>query len=502
MKIFDTDKIGTLDRLTIAREPVSSIDLMERAASRFVQLFMNEVTPASRIFVFAGHGNNGGDALAVSRLLALQNYSIECFLLHTHTLSADCHANKIRLSAFPQIVFHEIKENISLSQIKKEDVIIDGLFGSGLHTPLTGIFADIVNYMNHSGAKIYSIDIPSGLFGEDNSQNTHDTIVKASKTITFQFPKLAFLLPDSGIYAGDWEIANIGLHPDAVQQTETSYFLTEEADIAPLIRTRSRFSYKNNFGHALLVAGSRGKAGAAVLCAKACLRAGAGLTTVFLPAGCEHIMQTALPEAMTIGDKENAFISGMPDVSPYSVVGIGAGIGTNEATAFALKQLLVQNKKPMALDADALNILSLHKEWLPHIPAHSILTPHVGEFDRLVGKSASAFERLQKARRLAKKLQCIIVLKGTYTAVCTPEQHVYFNPTGNPGMATAGSGDVLTGIITGLLAQNYQPVEAAKIGVYLHGLAADIATAQLSQESMLATDIIDNLGKAYRFIKK
>jgi NAD(P)H-hydrate epimerase len=276
--------------------------------------------------------------------------------------------------------------------------------------------------------------------------------------------------------------------------------LMENKDIAPSIHHRNRFAYKNNFGHALIIAGSRGKMGAAVLSAKACLRIGAGLITVHIPACGEIIMQAAFPEAMVHIDKANDCISEVGSIESFAAIGTGPGMGTSDNTKIALEKVLIQSEKPVVLDADALNIISRHKEVMQIIPAHSILTPHVGEFDRLTGKSQSAHERLEKARNLAAEINCIIVLKGSNTAVCLPNREILFNSTGNPGMATAGSGDVLTGIITGLLAQSYTPLEAAKIGVYIHGLAGDIAAEKLSQESMIAGDIIDNIGNAYRFI--
>jgi NAD(P)H-hydrate epimerase len=279
-----------------------------------------------------------------------------------------------------------------------------------------------------------------------------------------------------------------------------TFYYTEKKDIAPYIHRRDRFAYKNNFGHALIVAGSKGKMGAAVLSAKACLRSGAGLITTHIPACGEIIMQTAFPEAMVHTDRETDFISEIGNVESFEAIGIGPGIGTSKETKTALEKVLIQSKKPIVLDADALNIISMQKEMLQIIPAYSILTPHIGEFDRLTGKSQSSHERLEKARNLAAELNCIIVLKGADSAVCLPGKEIFFNSTGNPGMATAGSGDVLTGIITGLLAQSYTPLEAAKIGVYIHGVAGDIAAKRHSQESMIAGDIIDNIGKAYQFV--
>ncbi|MDR2085719.1 MAG: NAD(P)H-hydrate dehydratase [Dysgonamonadaceae bacterium] len=505
MKIFNISQITELEKTTIEREPVSSIDLMERASIQFVKSFTKEVSNHRRIFIFAGPGNNGGDALAIARLLAAANYRIKCYLLNTkNDLSADCDANKSKILSIPNIAFTEIKDRFTPPKIEKEDIIIDGIFGSGLNKPLSGGFAALVKYINSTEAKIYSIDIPSGLFMDDNSQNTHETIVRAYKTFTFQFPKLAFLLSDTGIYTGNWEVLDIGLNQEEIIRQETPFYYIEQQDIVSLLQTRNRFAYKNNLGHALIVAGSKGKIGAAVLCAKSCLRVGAGLVTSLLPACGENVMQTAFPEAMVIADIENNFISEIPDISTYSTIGIGPGIGKYTATGSALIEIfsqIAQIQKPIVLDADALNIISQGKEWLRIIPPNSILTPHIGEFDRLVGESVSSYERIQKALYLAANLKSIIVLKGAYTAVCTPDQEIYFNSTGNPGMATAGSGDILTGIITGLLAQNYSSLDAAKIGVYIHGLAGDIAAKKHSQESLIAGDIIDNLGSAFQYLQ-
>ncbi|MDR0506888.1 MAG: NAD(P)H-hydrate dehydratase [Dysgonamonadaceae bacterium] len=502
MKIFNISHISDLEKSTIERTPIASIELMERAAVEFVKVFTKEVSNRHRIFVFAGHGNNGGDALAIARLLAAENYSVKCFLLNTkNSLSADCNTNKNKL-AQTGVSFHEIQQSFSPPKIEKDDIIIDGLFGSGIRNKaLTGGFAALVKYINNTEAKIYSIDMPSGLFGEDNSQNTKDTIVKAFKTFTYHFPKLSFLMSDSNAYVGNWEVLEIGLDKQSIAQLDTPYYYLTKEDIQPLLQTRNRFVHKNQLGHALIIAGGRGKTGAAILCAKSCLKAGSGLVTSLLPACGEHDMQTTFPEAMVIADKENNFISEIPDISPYSAIGIGPGIGKNTATGSALIELFSQVQIPIVLDADALNIISQDKEWLRIVPANSILTPHVGEFDRLVGKSESSYERLQKALYLAATLKCVIVIKGAYTAICTPDQDVFFNSTGNQGMATAGSGDVLTGIMTGLLAQNYKPVDAARIGVFVHGLAGDIALEKQSHESLIASDIIDNLGFAFSHIR-
>lgn len=452
----------------------------------------------SRVFVFAGPGNNGGDALAIARLLAAQNYFLEVYLFdNKDKLSIECKINKSQILYLYCIHFYEINNKIPFIDIKNSDVVIDGLWGSGLNKPITGLAADLIHLINQSEAKIYAIDIPSGLQGEKNDGNISSNIVKAFRTFTFHSPKLSFLLPDSAPYTGDWTVLDIGLHPEGVRQIETPFYLTEKEDIVPLIRRRSRFAYKNNFGHALLVAGSRGKIGAAVLAAKACLRSGAGLATVHIPACGETIVQTAVPEAMIRIDKEKDFLSEVDNFESFSSLGIGPGIGTSPFTQLALEKLLRQSKAPMVLDADALNIISQRPERLKLIPENSILTPHTGEFDRLAGKSSSAYERLEKARALAAEFHCILVLKGAFTAVCLPDGTVHFNSSGNPGMATAGSGDVLTGILTGLLAQSYTSAEAAIVGVFLHGRAGDRTAEKFSQQSLIAGDIIDHIGEAF-----
>ena len=474
MKIFNISQTKELDELTLRKELISPEILMERAASCFTKRITRELSPDMNIVVLAGPGNNGGDAKLVASLLRKEKYRVT--------------------------LFENWNENSIFPKIKESDVIIDGLFGAGINRPLTGIYAGLVQHLNKSKARIYSIDIPSGLFGEDNSGNDPDTIIKAYKTLTFQYPKLAFFFAENEVYTGRWEIIDIGLHTEGIAQTEAAYHYTEEKDIQALLKKRHKFDHKGNFGHALIVAGSRGKFGAAILAAKACLRSGAGLVTAHIPANAELIMQTAVPEVMISLDRNREYITGVNLQSSYSTVGIGPGISRARETENLIYDLL-PNSRGIVLDADALNIISERKNLINRISKHSILTPHPKEFDRLTSSSSTSFERLQKARELAARLKSYIVLKGAYTAICTPEKNVYFNSTGNPGMATAGSGDVLTGIITGLLAQSYTPEEAAKIGVFVHGLAGDLAAKKRSEESMIAGDIIEFLGKAFKKLK-
>ena len=500
-KLFETSKIRELDAYTIENEPIASIDLVERAANVFVNEFCRRYTSRhTRIYVFAGQGNNGADALAIARLLNEQGYYVFTYLINPkNMLSPECETNKNRLKGENYQRLIEIEKAFVPPKLEPQDIVIDGLFGSGLNRPLEGGFAKIVDYINHSESTVVSIDIPSGLFGDDNKNNNEQYIIQADLTLTFEFPKLSFLMPENAIYVGEWKELPIGIHPNALLETKTYYGLITDEDIASLIKIRERFAHKGDFGHALLIAGSAGKMGAAVLAAKGCLRSGAGLLTVHVPNRGEVVLQTALPEAMVHLDKNTDYVTELPDVTKYDTIGIGPGIGKADETKELLKILLeTTHTGPLVIDADALNLIADNSELLHQLPEGTILTPHVGEFDRLTGSSDNSYERIQKARSIAAEQKICIILKGAYTAVCTPTGRIFFNTTGNPGMATAGSGDVLTGIILGLLSQGYRPEEASVIGVYLHGIAGDLAAANLSEESMIAGDIIHMLGIAFK----
>jgi NAD(P)H-hydrate epimerase len=500
-KIFETLKIKDLDRYTIENEPIDSIDLVERAAIVFTNEFVYRYESRQRcIYIFAGPGNNGADALAVSRLLWEHEYNVITYLINpTFTLSPDCEENKRRLIATGTKQFIEINKEFSVPEIEEGDIVIDGLFGAGLSRTLEGGFAGLVKYINNSNATVVSIDIPSGLFGEDNKENNPDTIIQATVTLTFEFPKLSFLLPGNEVFTGEWKVLPIGLHPDIIENTKSPYRLVTDDDIVSLIPKRDRFAHKGDFGHSLLIAGSRGRIGAAVLSARACLRSGAGLLTVHIPACGESVIHFSLPEAMVNADRNNFYITECPGIESFDVIGIGPGLGVEKETAAMFKGLLDNiGTKPLVVDADALNIISTDSGLLRLLPEGCIITPHPKEFDRMFGESDNTYERLQKARSIAVDNKICIVLKGGYTIVCTPSGKVFFNTAGNPGMATAGSGDVLTGIILGLLSQGFMPEAAAVTGVFLHSFAGDIAASANSEESMIAGDIISMLGKAFK----
>jgi len=504
MKIFPTATIKQLDAYTIEHEPIASIDLMERAAQAIANELISQWPDKDdiRFVIFAGPGNNGGDALAVARLLASNGYQPEVYLFNTTgKLSPDCEANRDRLTSIAGVDFHEVITQFTPPQLTEDDVIIDGLFGSGLNKPLSGGFASLVKFINAAGATVVSIDIPSGLMGEDNSSHNMEAVVKADYTLSLQFPKLAFLFAENEPYVGAWKVLDIGLSKEAIRQTHTPYEMGDVSKMRYQLKIRSRFSHKGDFGRALLVAGQQGMAGASILASRSCLRSGVGLLTVHVPLCNNTIVQTSVPEAMTSLDANECYFTETPDLAPYQAIGIGPGLGKADATRQALYHLLSHSSVPMVLDADALNLIGESHSYLRRLPKGSIITPHPGEMDRLVGKCADSYERLSRAINLAQTCGVYVVLKGAYTAVISPEGNCWFNVTGNPGMATGGCGDVLTGIILSLLAQGYDADTAAKMGVYVHGLAGDLAAREKGEIALTASDVVDYLPKAWKLLE-
>lgn len=500
MKIFTSAQIHELDRYTIEHEPITSLNLMERAAKALTRAIEEEWTNRTPVVVFAGPGNNGGDALAVARMLSEDGYQVNVFLFNVHNkLSVDCASNKKRLMEGKRVkLFTEITVNFDPPQLDADTLVIDGLFGSGLNKPLAGGFAAMVKYINQSPAKVVSIDIPSGLMTEDNSYNIHSNIIRADLTLTLQQKKLSMLLADNQQYLGKLRVLDIRLSSEYIQKTDCKYRILEENDIRQLLRPRSDFAHKGSMGNALIIAGCYGMSGAAILASKACLRSGAGKVTTHTPKRNYDIMQISVPEAVLQMDAEETIFSEPVDTEFFDAMGIGPGLGTSEATAIALIAQLRRAGCPVVVDADALNILASHRAWMQQLPKDIIMTPHPKEFDRLAGNaSGNCSERLAKACELAERLQAYIILKGHYSALCHPDGKIEFCSTGNSGMATAGSGDVLTGIITGLLARGYNQADACRIGMHLHGLAGDLAAKDLGKESLIASDIIRYLPNAF-----
>lgn len=497
MKILTAQQIRDWDEYTIRHEPVTSIDLMERAARKCFDWLDEHGYFVHPFVLFCGKGNNGGDGLALARMLAERNCTLTVYILEFgHKGTEDFQTNLARLHNYVDDKIHYIQDENNFHPLPADAIIIDALFGSGLARPLDGITAKLVDYINKSGCEIISIDIPSGLAVDQSSWG--NTIVKANHTLSFQCYKQAFLLAENADFIGEVSILNIGLHPDFLQTLETKFELVDEKFIRNIYKPRNRFSHKGNFGHALIAAGSYGKMGAAVLAAKACLRSGAGLLSLLIPKCGYEILQTAVPEAMVMTDLNSSYLTNIEtDISKFDAVGIGPGIGTAPETRKFFKNFISVFNKPVVIDADALNCLAMEKH-MPSLPPGSILTPHPKEFERLFSESKNDYERIDMALLHARLLDCFIVLKGHHSFIATPSGKGYFNNTGNAGMATAGSGDVLTGILTGLLCQGYTSEHAAILGVYLHGLAGDIAAEKFSQEAMIAGDISDCLGEAFK----
>ena len=499
MKIFSSTQIHELDKYTIDHEPIKSIDLMERAASRIVAEIRHLCTAYNTIVVFAGPGNNGGDALAVARILASEGLKVKAWLFNTTgRLSADCKTNRDRLTGMKELdSFTMVIDEFDPPTLDASTLVIDGLFGVGLNKPLTGGYASLVKYINASPSKVVSIDMPSGLMSESNEYNVRSNIIRADVTVTIQQPKLSFLFAENQQFIGELKVVDINISKEGMAQVDAHVTILEEDDVRCRMRQRDDFAHKGTIGHALIIAGSRGMAGAAMLATKACLRSGVGKVTVHTPAANIIPLQIGVPEAILDIDPDNCFFTEAVSTDRFQAMGIGPGLGNNENSAITMIGQLRRAQCPIVIDADAINILATHKAWMQQLPAGCILTPHIGEFERLEGASSDSYDRLSKAIILADRQQAYIVLKGHNTAIVTPGGRIMFCPTGNSGMATAGSGDVLTGVITALLARGYAQADACLVGTYLHGLAGDIAAKKFGKESLMASDIIDALPEAF-----
>ncbi len=491
MKIFEAKKVREADNFTIKNEPITSLDLMERAATCISEWMMHKYDTSKKIAIVLGFGNNGGDGLVVARHLKQQGYSVDCYDVNiSSNYSPDFVVNRKRLEE----VNISVQEIDSLPNFQTYDIIVDAIFGSGLSRPVDGKLAEIIKAINQSDATRIAIDIPSGLFAEDNSLNS-GAIVQADYTLSFQFPKLSFLFPENEIFVGHFEVFDIGIHPDYIKNTATPYFYTLPEDFDSKMLNRNTFSHKGIFGHALLFTGSEGKMGASILSAKACIKSGAGLVSVLVPQKYEFMIPISMPEAMT-EPYENDTLN--INLDKFSAIGIGCGIGISTQSKNILSYILKQTNSPVVLDADAINLISLDKSLLKQVPKQSILTPHLKELERLIGRCDNHFERIQKTAEFAKKHHLYILVKGAFSAIITPEKSFYFNTSGNPGMATAGSGDVLTGVITSFLAQKIDVLDALKMAVFVHGRAGDIAKIKLGETALLASDIIDNLSNVFK----
>lgn len=493
MKILSADQIRALDAFTIHNEPISSIDLMERASATFVDWFIERFKPDREVFIFCGPGNNGGDGLAVARLLTQVQYSVKTFIFSSERYSKDFEINLRRLEKLLTITKINSREDIP--SLPQRGIVIDAIFGSGLSRPVEGLYSDVIKSINDSTVTRVAIDIASGLFCDSNNEDPFKA--KVDYTFTFQLPKLSFLLPQNEDYTGFWIMGNIGLDKSFIESESSVFSYVDEEEIFSIVKPRKRFSHKGDYGKVLIMAGSYGMMGAAVLSGKACYRAGAGLVKFHTPKCGVQILQSSLPEAILSADPEENFISKLPDLSGFNAVAAGPGWYEGPEAADLLSQLFENKIMNLVLDAGALNVLSKNKELLNALPENTILTPHPGEFKRLAGSFPNDYARLAGLQKFSEKYRCIVVLKGANTMVALPDGNVSFNSTGNPGMATAGSGDVLTGVIVSLLAQGYSPAIAAKLGVYMHGYAGDSAACKSGTASIIAEDIIEGIKDFY-----
>lgn len=497
MKIFSAKQLYEADKVTVEKQHITSEALMERAGTQIFQWLHQRLNGAPvPIRIFCGIGNNGGDGLVVGRMLIEHGYNVIVYVVNcSDKRSKNFLINYDRIKNITKKWPILMKGEADFPEINPEDIIVDAIFGIGLNRCPGGWVKKLIQYLNESNAFKLAIDIPSGLYSNMPLEDT-EAVFKANHTLTFQTPKLSFFLPETAPFVSNFDVLEIGLDIEFLQNTEPLAQLIGKLEAQRFYRPRQQFGHKGTYGHALIVAGSYGKIGAAVLATTAAFKIGAGMVTAFVPKCGYPILQTAVPEAMVLTDKEDEYLSEISfDFGP-SAIGIGMGIGKNQATVAALKKLFQKKDIPFVIDADALNILSENKSMLKLLPKNSVLTPHPGELKRLIGNWKDDYDKLDKVKEFSEKYEVIVIIKGAYTITVYGDK-LYINTTGNPGMGTAGSGDALSGVLTGLLSQGYDPLLASVFGVYLHGRAGDIAAGQLGYEALMAGDVIDNLSEAY-----
>lgn len=503
MKLFTTQQIREIDRYTIESEGIPAIELVERVAEGVAYEVESRWHPDKPIIIFAGPGNNGADALATARVLAEHGYRPEVYLFNIggNSLSETCKAYRDALLALEtDIYFNEIVDVFSFPRLSAAHVVIDGIFGSGLHDNIKGGYVTLVQYINDSKATVVSIDVPTGMKGDSNPMAINRNIIHADLTLAIQFPRIAFFNPDNHELTGEWKIIDIGLSDKAINDSRANYHLIEADEVRAILKPRNPVSSKADYGTGVLVAGSYGMLGAAILSARGALRAGIGKLIVEAPKCAFAIIQSSIPEAIYQYNKGDLHITEVKIDRPCDSIAIGPGIGTHDATVQALEDFLLTHKQPIVLDADALNCIARRPALLNSIPVLSVITPHPGEFDRLFGAQPSAEARLIKAMEVARFYNIIILLKGHNSATVLPDGVVCFNSSGTPAMATAGSGDVLTGIILALMSQGYKPEQAAMAGAYIHGIAGELAAREHGEWGTTSGDIANNVGKAITMI--
>jgi len=497
MKIFAKEQIYRGDTLTTQRQNISANELMERAGTQiFNWLHMRMQGAQVPIHVFCGIGNNGGDGLVIARHLITHGYNVVTYVVNcSDKRSKDFLSNYDRIKNVTKDWPILLSCSEEFPEIKPEDIIIDAVFGIGLNRPADDWVKELFLHFRKSRAYTLSVDMPSGLYA-DKVPEDENGVVWANHTLSFASPKLVFFLPETAKYTQQWEVVDIGLDPEFLHMTPTEVELIGKYEVLPMYRPREKFGHKGTYGHSLIIGGSYGKMGAVQLASKAALVSGAGLVTTYIPKCGYQVMQTAFPEAMVITDKDEEKITDIIFDINVNAIGIGVGLGTDEATVNAFGEFLKTNKTPLVIDADALNILAENTEFLKLLPQFSILTPHPGELERLIGAWKDDFDKIAKAKAFVKTYKLVLVIKGANSMIVFQDK-IFINSTGNPGLATAGTGDVLTGIITGLIAQGYDPVAATVFGVYLHGKSADIALNDFGYQSLIASHVIEYIGEAY-----
>ena len=501
MKIFDVAQLREADKITVEKQGITSSDLMERAATLVFREINRRLDKNSVIKIFCGTGNNGGDGLVVARLLRQEGFTVKVFIVNYSTKrSKDFLVNYDRIKENSNSWPVQIKEEDDFPELSSRDFVVDAIFGIGLNRPPDEWVGKLITHINQSGAFILAMDMPSGLYA-DKIPDKEEPVIKANFTLSFQAPKLVFFLPQAAEFVGDMQVIDIGLDREFLSNAPAVAHLIGKQESVGLYKTRKMNSHKGDYGHSLIVGGSYGKIGSISLTATAALRTGAGLVTIFAPKCGYEILQITLPEAMVITDEAEKELKNIDfDLDP-DVICFGMGSGTSEETAASFKTLLQKTKNSMVIDADGLNLLSKNPEFVDYIPERSVLTPHPKELERLIGEWKDDFEKLEKVKKFSIEHDLIMVIKGSYTFTIYKEE-IFINNSGNPGMATAGSGDALSGIITGLISQKYDPLTAAVFGIYLHGKAGDIAADKLSYQGMIAGDIIDNIGAAFLHLFK
>lgn len=497
MKIFSANQIKAIEKLTLINSRITDLELMEVAATNAVKVLLENYNAVNKFYIFCGKGNNGGDGLAMARILNEKSLDVTVFVSpKSLKFSANAKINFNRLEAREGLTILDF-EAIENFKFSNDSIIIDAIFGIGINKKISGKYKLLIKYINKLPSIKIALDLPSGLFPDCVTPDS-DIVFKADLTLSFNFWKKSFFYPESGKYCGKIAIVYFGISADIIEEIYSADFVIDAKTVSSIYKPRDTFSHKGTHGSSVIIAGSYGKIGAAVLATKAALRAGSGLTFCVVPQCGNIILQSAVPEAMFIksGETHLKYIN-VPENAVYAA---GPGLGTDAETHKAIISFLKAQSIPVILDADALNIIASNKDFLKIIPTNSIITPHPKEFERLFGRTDNSFDRSDLAVEMAKNYKIYIVLKDHHTQIVTPEGERFYNITGNSGMAKGGSGDVLTGILTALLSQNYTPKEASILGVWLHGKAGDIAAEHYSKEAMLPTDLVDSIGKVFKFL--